>query len=101
MHVIALKKLREAWALDPALETPLRAWYKTAEKAKWDRFGDVRAFAQHGRPGRRVHRVRYPGQSIPLDLCHSLQPRQGFCPPRSDPRGIRPWAVEERLIGKG
>jgi mRNA interferase HigB len=47
MHVISRKKLREAWVLDPVLETPLRAWMKVAEKAKWKRFNDVRATLQN------------------------------------------------------
>ena len=43
MHVISRKKLREAWNVIPGLEKPLRAWIKVAEKAKWERFSDIRA----------------------------------------------------------
>ena len=43
MHVISLKKLREAWTVIPELEKPLCAWFNVADKAKWERFSDVRA----------------------------------------------------------
>ena len=32
MHLISRKKLREAWAVDPELEKPLRAWIKVARE---------------------------------------------------------------------
>jgi mRNA interferase HigB len=43
MHVISRRKLREFWEEHPDAETPLSAWYKTAKKAQWQKFADVRA----------------------------------------------------------
>jgi mRNA interferase HigB len=43
MHLISRKKLRAAWALNPELEKPLRAWIKVVERASWQRVSDVRA----------------------------------------------------------
>jgi mRNA interferase HigB len=47
MHLISRKKLREAWTSEPELRKPLRAWIKLVEKAKWQRFSDVRAAIKH------------------------------------------------------
>jgi mRNA interferase HigB len=43
MHVISRKKLREFWARHPEAAAPLTAWYKTARKARWRMFADIRA----------------------------------------------------------
>jgi mRNA interferase HigB len=43
MRVISRKKLREFWADHPDAEVALTAWYKTARKARWLKFADVRA----------------------------------------------------------
>lgn len=43
MHVITKKKLRAFWKAHPRAKTPLEAWYRTAKKADWGTFADVRA----------------------------------------------------------
>ena len=43
MRVISQKKLRAFWSVHPKAEEPLKAWYKTTEKAEWKQFADVRA----------------------------------------------------------
>jgi mRNA interferase HigB len=43
MRVISDKPLRDFWALHPDSETPLRAWYRTAKTAEWEKPDDVRA----------------------------------------------------------
>lgn len=47
MHVISQKKLREFWKDNPDAEGPLRAWYKVADKAEWEKFSDVRDVYPH------------------------------------------------------
>ena len=42
MRVISQKKLREFWSDHQDAEEPLRAWYKTATRADWRDFGEVR-----------------------------------------------------------
>ncbi len=42
MHVISKKKLREFWKRHPRAESPLRAWYAAARKARWETFAEVR-----------------------------------------------------------
>jgi mRNA interferase HigB len=43
MHVITQRPLRESWARHPRAETPLKTWFRRAEKAGWESFADVRA----------------------------------------------------------
>jgi mRNA interferase HigB len=43
MHIIALKRLREFWAVHPDAEGALRSWYQVVKQARWQRFIDVRA----------------------------------------------------------
>jgi mRNA interferase HigB len=53
MHVISRRKLQEFWGDHPEAETPLAAWYKTARKATWRTFAEVRAvFASADRVGK-------------------------------------------------
>lgn len=47
MHVISEKKLRVFWAIHPEAETPLRAWFRIAEKARWATFAEVRETFPH------------------------------------------------------
>jgi mRNA interferase HigB len=42
MHVISKKPLRRFCTLHPDAERPLRRWYKTAAKEKWQSFAEVR-----------------------------------------------------------
>lgn len=42
MWVVSLKRLREFWEEHSDAETPLRQWYKIAEKADWDSLQEVR-----------------------------------------------------------
>ena len=42
MHVISKKMLRQFWTKYPECEPVLRRWYKTARKAHWSNFADVR-----------------------------------------------------------
>lgn len=42
MHVISYRALREFGEAHPAAKTPLRAWYKTAQKAEWQNLAEVR-----------------------------------------------------------
>ncbi len=41
MHVISRKKLVAFWKAYPASELQLSAWFKVAEKAKWDKWASV------------------------------------------------------------
>jgi mRNA interferase HigB len=50
MRVISEKMLREFWAIHPDAETPLKAWYRTAKKAKWTKFADIREAFPHADP---------------------------------------------------
>lgn len=43
MHVISRKALRRFWERHPDAERPLRRWYRTAEKAEWTSFAELRA----------------------------------------------------------
>lgn len=47
MHVISEKILRDFWADHPDAESPLRAWIRMAEHAKWTCFADVREVYPH------------------------------------------------------
>jgi mRNA interferase HigB len=47
MHIISEKKLRDFWAAHPEAETPLRAWIKVAQEAKWEKFADIRQAYAH------------------------------------------------------
>lgn len=38
VRIISRKKLRQAWEKHRDWESPLRAWYKAAKKAKWEHF---------------------------------------------------------------
>ncbi|PYV65152.1 MAG: type II toxin-antitoxin system HigB family toxin [Acidobacteria bacterium] len=42
MHVIGRKRLKEAAARHPGLETALDAWFRIAKKAAWQNLMDVR-----------------------------------------------------------
>ncbi|PYV78765.1 MAG: type II toxin-antitoxin system HigB family toxin [Acidobacteria bacterium] len=42
MHVISRKRLKEAAARHPGLETALDAWFRIAKKAAWQNLMDVR-----------------------------------------------------------
>jgi mRNA interferase HigB len=42
MHILSLRRLREFWTVHPDAEAPLRAWYRVATHARWQRFADVR-----------------------------------------------------------
>lgn len=43
MRTISQKRLRRFWTKRADAEGELRAWYRVAKKAKWERFADVRA----------------------------------------------------------
>lgn len=44
MHVISRKKIREFLAAHPSADPiSLDRWYKTAKKARWNHFADVRS----------------------------------------------------------
>jgi mRNA interferase HigB len=43
MHVLSKRPLREFWSVHPDAERPLRRWFRTATKAEWKSFADVRA----------------------------------------------------------
>src|SRR5437867_79909 len=43
MHVLSRRKLREFWADHPDAEEQLAQWFKTASRAEWRKFADVRA----------------------------------------------------------
>jgi len=42
MRVISKRRLREFWEKHSDARRPLEAWFKTAEKADWKEFADVR-----------------------------------------------------------
>lgn len=43
MRIISLRRLREFWTAHLDAEASLRAWYRVATQARWQRFIDVRA----------------------------------------------------------
>lgn len=43
MHVISFRRLREFFAEHADAETPLRRWFKIADKARWSDFAELRA----------------------------------------------------------
>ena len=46
MHVVKKKTLRDFWRHHPAVETPLRAWLKDAQAARWRTMHDIKAYAR-------------------------------------------------------
>jgi mRNA interferase HigB len=42
MRIISLKLLKKFWAHYPDAKDPLRLWYKTAKRAEWRNFLDIR-----------------------------------------------------------
>ena len=42
MRVIAIKKLRDFWAIHPDSQQPLLAWYDEASKATWMQPADIK-----------------------------------------------------------
>lgn len=46
MHVVKKKTLRDFWQRQPAAETPLRAWLKDAQAARWRTMHDIMAYAR-------------------------------------------------------
>jgi mRNA interferase HigB len=42
MHVLSRKRLKEAGAQYPGLETALDVWYRIAKKARWSGLAEVR-----------------------------------------------------------
>lgn len=42
MQVIALRTLKQFWALHPQAETPLRVWYAQATQAAWTSPQDIK-----------------------------------------------------------
>ena len=47
MRVISLKLLREFWKRYPGAERPLRHWYKTATRARWNSLTETRQDYPH------------------------------------------------------
>jgi mRNA interferase HigB len=43
MRIISKRRLREFWESHPDAKTSLESWFKTAEKADWSDFADVRS----------------------------------------------------------
>jgi mRNA interferase HigB len=43
MRVISKRRLREFWDSHPDAREPLEAWFRTAERAHWIHFPDVRS----------------------------------------------------------
>ena len=43
MRIIAVRSLREFWAVHADAEAPLRAWYTDTKKARWKAPEDIRA----------------------------------------------------------
>lgn len=56
MRVVALKPLRDFWALHPDAEQPLRSWYEEVSRAQWSQPADIKAQFGHASilKGRRV-----------------------------------------------
>jgi mRNA interferase HigB len=46
MHVVKKKALQDFWRLYPAAETPLRAWLRDAEHARWRTMHDIKSYAR-------------------------------------------------------
>ena len=47
MHIVSIKRLKEFWQKHRDGETPLRAWYRVASKARWTNLVDVRRTYPH------------------------------------------------------
>lgn len=43
MHVISLRRLREFWEKHPDAQSPLRAWFKQVDHAKWENFSELQS----------------------------------------------------------
>lgn len=43
MRIISRKALRVCWEKYPDVETPLKAWYRTAKAANWSTPADIKA----------------------------------------------------------
>lgn len=79
-RVISIKRLREFWQRHADAELPLRAWYRTATKARWRHLQDVRADYPHadGVPvasGRTVAVFKMCGNKhrLIVDILYSVQ----------------------------
>ena len=46
MHVVKKKTLRDFWRRYPVAETPLRAWLKDAQVARWRTMHDIKEYAR-------------------------------------------------------
>jgi len=46
MHVVKKKTLQAFWLRHRQAETPLRAWLKDAEQARWRSMHDIKAYAR-------------------------------------------------------
>jgi mRNA interferase HigB len=42
MHIISFRKLREFFEKDPNSKVALQDWHKSASKADWDNFADIK-----------------------------------------------------------
>ncbi|MEM6773198.1 MAG: type II toxin-antitoxin system HigB family toxin [Bacteroidota bacterium] len=81
MRVIALRTLREFWESGHrAAETPLRAWYGVASKARWQSLAEVRQIFPHADPvkadsGRMLTVFNVGGNNYRLvvDIVYDLQ----------------------------
>lgn len=47
MNVVSQRALRDFWEKHPDAEGPLREWYKTCRKAKWQNITEVRQVYPH------------------------------------------------------
>ena len=50
MRVISKKQLREFWRRHPETESPLNAWYRIVERAKWSGPSDIRTTYRNADP---------------------------------------------------
>lgn len=46
MRVVKKRMLQEFWLKHPPAETPLRAWLKDAQRARWRNMHDIKAYAR-------------------------------------------------------
>ena len=47
MRVFSLRTLREFWEQHPEAETPLRTWFRNAERTEWNNLSEVKTTYPH------------------------------------------------------
>ena len=101
MRVISKARLKQFWELPghEDAEGPLRAWYThiSSRTVSWQSWGDVKASFASASIVRRLHRIQYRWQQVPVDWPHPLRDPEGLRPEGDGSRRIRRRQVEGRM----